>query len=515
MRKHSVLSSSLEESTLFYARADGLTASEIDVNNSSQPGARSQKCQNLATVRPMTPRFSAQTEHADTAPSAAPPLTSSDAAPRSTIAAWALWDAGGAAFNAVMTTFVFGVYLTSKNFGNPEHASSVMSMGLTLAGLLIALTAPITGQRSDTSGKRTFWLGFNMCAVSILMALCFFVAPSESYLYLGVALIALGNIMNEFATVNYNAILPQISTPHTVGRISGIGWASGYFGGIVALAIVLVFFIGLGSNTGLLGIPSNDALNIRAVAVFCAVWATALSIPLLVSMRRRDRLNPPLAQASTERMSFKDSYKELFSTIRRLFKQAPQTLYFLFASAIFRDGLTGVFTYGGIFAAGTFGFTTTQVVIFAIAGNVVAGIGALIGGKLDDVIGPKMVIIISLAGVLCAATPLLFSQEQIMFWICGLLLCSFVGPAQSASRTYLSRLTPRGQEGEIFGLYSTTGRAASFLAPALFALFMNLLGAQIWGIVGIMVVIALGLGMVLPLTAAPQRTVLKNSEATS
>ena len=133
MRKHSVLSSSLEESTLFYARADGLTASEIDVNNSSQPGARSQKCQNLATVRPMTPRFSAQTEHADTAPSAAPPLASSDAAPRSTIAAWALWDAGGAAFNAVMTTFVFGVYLTSKNFGNPEHASSVMSMGLTLS----------------------------------------------------------------------------------------------------------------------------------------------------------------------------------------------------------------------------------------------------------------------------------------------------------------------------------------------------------------------------------------------
>lgn len=465
----------------------------------------------------MTSRAHQQPQSSDS-----PQATSSDSAgeppidagpvSKATIMAWALWDAGGAAFNAVMTTFVFGVYLTSKNFGNPDHASSVMSAGLAIAGLLIALTAPITGQRADASCKRTFWLGFNMFAVSILMALCFFVAPSPSFLYLGVALIALANVMSEFATVNYNAILPQISTPQTVGRISGIGWASGYFGGIFALAIVLIGFIGLGSETGLLGIPAHNALNIRAVALFCAVWATALSLPLLLAMRHRDRLSPPV-KVETSRQSFIDSYKELFATLKRLFQQAPQTLYFLLASAVFRDGLTGIFTFGGILAAGTFGFSTTQVIVFAIAGNVVAGLGALLGGRMDDVIGPKRVIVISLVGILIAATPLLIHQSQSLFWVCALLLCAFVGPAQSASRTYLSRMTPRGQEGEIFGLYSTTGRAASFLAPAFFGLFMNLLGAQIWGVIGIMLVIALGLVLLLPLTPAPKRVKLDESES--
>lgn len=412
-----------------------------------------------------------------------------------------MWDIGDAAFNAIMTTFVFSVYLTSSSFGNPAEASSTLSSGLAFAGLAIALLAPVTGQRSDASGKRTFWLGFNTLAAAVLMGLCWFVAPDPKYLLLGVALIAIANVVNEFAFVNYNALLPEFSTPQNVGRISGIGWASGYFGGIVALAIVLVLFVGLGDGGGLLGIPTENSENIRAVAIFSALWCTVFSLPILFSLRRRDRLYPP---ATGEKTSFVESYKQLWATLKRLYKQAPQTLYFLIASAIFRDGLTGVFTFGGILAAGTFGFDTTDVIIFAIAGNVVAGLGALIGGKMDDVIGPKAVIVFSLAGILVAATPLLILQATWLFWICGLTLCAFVGPAQSASRTYLSRMIPEGQEGEIFGLYSTTGRAASFMAPALFAVFVWLFQEQIWGIAGIMLVILAGLLLVLPLASRPQ-----------
>ncbi len=426
-----------------------------------------------------------------------------------TIAAWAMWDIGDAAFNAIMTTFVFAVYLTSSAFGDPAHASSVMSTGLTLAGLLIALLAPVTGQRSDTSGRRAFWLGFNTLAAAVLMGLCWFAAPSPNFLLLGVTLICIANVLNEFAFVNYNAVLPEISTRENVGRISGIGWASGYFGGIVALALVLVFFIGLGDGGGLLGIPTGNSENIRAVAIFSALWCTVFSLPILIALARRDRARPALAAG--ERVSFVQSYKNLFLTLKRLYRQAPQTLYFLLASAVFRDGLTGVFTFGGILAAGTFGFTTTQVIIFAIVGNIAAGVGALVGGKLDDAVGPKRVIIGSLAGILVAATPLLFSQATWLFWICGLFLCLFVGPAQSASRTYLSRLTPAGQEGEIFGLYSTTGRATSFLAPGLFTLFVTVLGAQIWGVLGIMVVIGVGLLLVLPLAPAPRQVRLSDT----
>lgn len=337
------------------------------------------------------------------------------------------------------------------------------------------------------------------------MALCFFAAPSPDWLLYGVTLLCIANVVNEFASVNYNAILPNISTPTTVGRIGGIGWASGYFGGIVALLIVLFGFIGMGGTPGFLGIPHEDSLHIRAVAIFSGLWFAGLSIPLFISLTRRDQQAKTTsgATAPAPKLSFIGSYKELGKTIARLYRNAPQTLYFLIASAVFRDGLVGIFTFGGILAAGTFGFSTTDVILFAIAGNVVAGVGALIGGRLDDRLGPKRVIMLSLIGILLVDIPLLFSQTPLTFWICGLALCSFVGPAQSASRTYLSRLTPAGQEGEIFGLYSTTGRATSFLAPALFTLFVSLLGAQIWGILGILTVITLGLLLLIPLKPAP------------
>ncbi len=420
-----------------------------------------------------------------------------------TICAWALWDVGDAAFNAIMTTFVFSVYLTSSAFGDSTLTSQTLSSGLTIAGLLIALLAPVSGLRTDSSGRRTFWLGFNTFATALLMGLCWFVAPDPSYLLLGVVLICAANVVNEFAFVNYNALLPEISTPLNIGRISGIGWASGYFGGIFALICVLLAFIGFGSSGGLLGIPTEQSLHIRAIAVFSALWCACFSLPLILVLRRRDRLSP--RGAERQRVGFIQNYKDLWQTLKDLARQAPQTLYFLCASAVFRDGLTGIFTFGGILAAGTFGFSSTQVIIFAITGNIVAAMGAFIGGRLDDRVGPKWVIAASLAGILLFSLPLLFVQDSSIFWVCGLALSGLVGPAQSASRTYLARLAPRGQEGKIFGLYSTTGRASSFLAPALFTFFVSVFGEQIWGVLGIMVVVGFGLLLVLPLSAQPER----------
>ena len=141
------------------------------------------------------------------------------------------------------------------------------------------------------------------------------------------------------------------------------------------------------------------------------------------------------------------------------------------------------------------------MILFGIAGSAVAAAGAILGGYLDDYLGPKAIIVISLVGIILAATPLMFFPEPGVFWVCALLLCLFVGPAQSASRTFLARLAEPGTEGELFGLYSTTGRATSFLAPMLFGLFVSILGAQIWGVVGILVVVVAGLLMLLPVEA--------------
>jgi UMF1 family MFS transporter len=432
-----------------------------------------------------------------------------EASSKGRILAWASWDWGSAAFNAVMTTFVFTVYLTSNAFGGEDQASAVLGAALAVAGFAIALLAPVTGQRSDAGGRRKLWLGVNTAAVAVLTALCFFVYPQPEFLLLGVTLIALGNVFFEFAGVNYNAMLAQISTPRNIGKVSGIGWGAGYLGGIVALLIVLQLFVQ--PSFDWFGASTEDSLNIRLVAVFSALWFFVFALPVLFAVPEL----PKAGQAA--RLGIVASYRLLFRRIRAIYATSPHTIYFLLASAVFRDGLAAVFTFGGIIAAGTFGFALSQVIFFAIFGNVVAAVGAVIGGFLDDRLGPKAVIIGSLAGLLAAGTVILVLgngdyvffglpwEGSTTFWVFGLFLCLFVGPAQSSSRAYLARLAPHGESGELFGLYATTGRAVSFLAPALFTLCITVATplvaagqAQRWGILGIMVVLLAGLLVLLP-----------------
>ena len=183
----------------------------------------------------------------------------------------------------------------------------------------------------------------------------------------------------------------------------------------------------------------------------------------------------------------------------------------MIASAVYRDGLAGVFTFGAILGSVAFGFSQTGVILFGIAANIVAGIGAALGGILDDRIGTKRTIVGSLVGLLVAGTAVFAfaSAGQITYWIGGLALCLFVGPAQASSRTFVARFTPLGREGEVFGLYQTTGRAASFLSPSLWSLSLTLAASagiqntSIYGILGIMVVLLVGLVMLLRVHPAP------------
>ncbi len=405
------------------------------------------------------------------------------------VLAWAAYDWGSAAFNAVITTFVFTVYLTSSSFGPKDETSSTLGLGLAIAGLVIAVLAPVTGQRADRAGRRTFWLGVNTAVVFVCSASLYFVRPDPAYLWLGVGLVAVGNIFQEFAGVQYNAMLPAISTPATIGRISGIGWGAGYLGGIVLLGLLVVGFIN--PEQGWFGVTKADGENVRVAMLVAAAWLGISSIPLLLTVR--DPRGPD--QAPAPRLGLGASYRALWRTVAGLWRSNPHTLWFLLASAVFRDGLAGVFTFGGIIAAGTFGFSPGQVIVFGIVANVVAGIATISFGVLDDRIGAKNVIVVSLVCMSLAGLGVFFLHDRgpSAFWVLGLILCIFVGPAQSASRTFLARLIPHGREGEVFGLYATTGRAVSFLAPMLFALAIEIgrrvvapgADAQHWGILGI------------------------------
>lgn len=415
--------------------------------------------------------------------------------------AWALWDWGSASFNAVVTTFVFTVYLTSSLFGDADDLAKRLSFAVAIAGVLIALLAPVLGQRADRIGRRKLWLGINTFVVVGITAALWFVEANPSFVTLGLFLVAAGNVFFEIASVNYYAMIGQITTKKNIGRVSGFGWGMGYIGGIVLLAIILVGFIFpvQAGGTGWFGVTGENGQNIRAAMLLAAVWFGLSAIPVLIAVPEI-----PAELRTAEKAGFFQSYVLLFRSVQTLWNERRSVVYFLIASAVFRDGLSGVFTFGGILAAVSFGFSSSTVIVFAIAANLVAGVATIIGGYLDDKIGPKPVMVFSLiAMVVCAMIVfLLAGQGAWVFWVFGLALCLFVGPVQSASRSFLARSIPEGKEGEVFGLYATTGRAVSFLAPAFFGLFVSLFGNTIYGIIGVALVLLIGLLLLLPVRSS-------------
>ncbi|RLP75318.1 MFS transporter [Mycetocola tolaasinivorans] len=410
------------------------------------------------------------------------------------VLAWGLWDWGSAAFNAVVTTFVFTAYLTGNPaFGGEAFVSAQLSWWIAGAGVVIALLAPITGQRADRSGHRKLWLGVNTYLVVAITAGLAVVAPKPDLLWVGLFLLAAGNVFFEFASVNYNAMLGQISTPSTIGKISGFGWGLGYVAGIVLLLFLYVTLIG--PDVGMFGITSADGWDVRVSMLIAAAWLGLFAIPVL-------RVVPetPGTAAPGAKIGFFASYRKLGRDLVALWRNDRTTAKFLIASAIFRDGLAGVFTFAGVLAIGTFGFSGGDVLIFGVAANIVAGVVTIASGRLDDRFGARTVILASLIGLVTFGIILFFLHDAgtTLFWIFGLGLAAFVGPAQSASRSFLARIIPEGKEGEMFGLYATTGRAVSFIAPAAFGLFISVGGAQYFGILGLVLVLALGLALMIP-----------------
>jgi UMF1 family MFS transporter len=414
------------------------------------------------------------------------------------VVAWGFWDWGSSAFNAVILTFVFSVYLTDKvgdDLPGGISSSAWLGWALGIAGLIVAVTAPISGQRFDATAKRKRSLAVLTALTILTMALMFFVHDDYHDLWIGLVLLGFGSAFFELANVPYNAMLRQVSTPATVGRVSGFGWAMGYFGGILLLLICYLGFIaGDGDNRGLLGVPTDDGLNIRLVAMLAAVWFAAFCLPVLFAVPElpRTTTDPGAAKAG-----FFGSYRVLWRDLRELWSVDRRTVGFLVASAIFRDGLAGVFTFGAVLAVRVYGIADSDVLLFGIAANVVAALGAIVAGRFDDRIGPKIVIVVSLVSMLICGAALIVVSGPLMFWIFGLSLTVFVGPAQASARSFLTRLAPPGREGQMFGLYTTTGRAVSFMAPTLFGLFVWLFDADRAGIAGLLVVLAVGLAALL------------------
>ncbi|MDR2931209.1 MAG: MFS transporter [Propionibacteriaceae bacterium] len=449
---------------------------------------------------------------------------------------WALWDWGTQPFYTVVTTFVFSVYITtgayfSSDPNDSNGPSLALSVSTAIAGVVIALIAPVLGQSADRSGhivRNMRWLTWGLGLITMAL---FFVAPRPGFLVLGLVLLAVGAVVGEISGSFYNATIDQVATTRNVGRVSGFGWGMGYVGGIVVLLLILFVFIQ--PEVGPWGM-TDTSMKIRASMVVCGAWTLLFTIPAFIVLK-----DHPVTDQTRARLGVIGAYRALFSHIATLWREDRHVAYFLIASALYRDGLAAVFSFGAVIAAQSFGFSTTEIIVFGAAANLIAGVVTILFGLLDDVIGPKIVILICL-GILaggamvvfflhqpayaqpvqicdavttaCQANPAydpnLVAQGKTIFWVFGLILSCLCGPAQAASRSLLARVIPAGRSGEVFGLYTTTGRVISFISPTLFGVFV-LLGARLtgsgatqhWGLIAIAAVLLIGFAVLLPVRA--------------
>ncbi|WP_157561117.1 MFS transporter [Mycobacterium sp. E802] len=429
---------------------------------------------------------------------------------RARVLAWALWDCGATGLNAIAVTFVFSVYLTGavgSDLPGDTTPASWLGRAMTVAGLAVAVLAPVTGIWVDAPERRRRVLAVMTGAAVALTSAMSLIHDDHRYLLPGLILLACTAACNELATVPYNAMLRQLSTPETSGRISGLGLALGYAGSVVLLLVAYVGFIaGDGETRGLLGIPAADGQNVRAVMLLTAVWFMLFALPVFIVVPKVTATGP------TERVGLFGAYRRLWAEIRGEWRRDHNVVYYLLASAVFRDGLAGVFAFGAVLGVNVYGISEADVLLFGMSACVIAAVGAVVGGQLDDRLGSKPVIVGSLVSLIVVGLSLLALSGPVAFWVCGLLLCLFIGPTLSSARTLMLRLTADGKEGVAFGLYTTVGRAASFLAPWLFFTFIDLFGTDRAGMGGLCLVMVLGLAGMLAvrvparLSVSPRRS---------
>lgn len=424
--------------------------------------------------------------------------------PRGKVAAWALWDCGSTGLNAIVATFVFSVYLTGTvGVGLPGDTSPASWLGraLTVSGLAVAFLAPLIGVVVQVPRRRRIALTVLTALAVAFTASMVFIRADPRYLAPGLALLALTAACGDLASVPYNAMLRQLSTPQTAGRISGLGWAAGYSGSVLLLLLIYTGFIsGEGPTRGVLNLTVDDGWNVRAAMIMAACWLAVLALPLLWTAHTLSG-GPETASPGVF-----GAYRQLWSDLREEWQRDRNFVYYLLVSAVFRDGLAGIFAFGAVLGVSVYGLSQASVLIFGVVASTVAAIGAVLGGRLDDRFGAKPVIVVSLSALLMVGVALLLASGTAAFWACGLGLALLVGPTQSAARTLLLRMTGEGKEGVAFGLYTMTGRAVAFVAPWLFFVFVDIFRSDRAGLAGVLLVVAAGLvGMLLVRVDGPRR----------
>ena len=404
---------------------------------------------------------------------------------RGTTLAWCLYDWANSAFTTLVVTFVYSTYFTRAIAPNEVLGTAWWSRAVSLTSLAVVTLSPVLGAMADRGGLRRALLALTTAVTVAATAALAFVAPGRAGAPLvALSLFVVANVGFELGTVFYNAYLPDIASPQRIGRVSGYGWALGYAGGLVALVLALVGFVR--PEAPWFALSRESGFNVRATNLLVAAWFAVFSLPLLVLVP-----GGAPARSGTSRVDLGGTFAELrrtFHAVRR-FRDAARLLA---ARLFFNDGLSTVFAFGGIYAAGTFGMTMAEILVFGIVLNVTAGLGAWAFGFVDDRIGGRRTILISLVALVAASAVAVLAPTRAWLWGAGMAIGIFAGPNQAASRSLMGRFTPRDREAEFFGFFAFSGKLASFFGPLLLGAVTQATGSQRYGVATVIGFFVLG-----------------------
>ncbi|CAL74293.1 putative major facilitator superfamily (MFS) transporter; putative membrane protein [Bradyrhizobium sp. ORS 278] len=434
---------------------------------------------------------------------------------RAAVVSWIFFDWAAQPYFTLITTFVFAPYFAAHVAPDAASGQALWGFATAAAGIVIALLSPVFGAIADATGRRKPWIAAFGALLVIGSSLMWIGRPGAPDLIPPLlAAYVLATIGVEFATVFNNAMMPTLVPPERIGRLSGTGWATGYVGGILSLILVLGFLAAnpdsgrtLFGLTPLFGLDPVTHQGDRMSGPLTGVWFIIFVLPMFL-------FTPDFPARHRLGAAVREGIGELKQTLRSLPQQRDVAL-FLIANMIYTDGLVSLYAFGGIYAAGTFGWNTIQIGTFGIILAVAGTLGGWVGGKLDDRLGSRRVIAGSMALLLLAIIAiLLVSRDSILFipvtpavpggplfaslperayLLLGCVMGACGAPLQAASRSLLIRMVPKERVAQYFGLFALTGKVTSFIGPLLIGIITAATASQKAGMAVLVLFFAVGL----------------------
>jgi len=429
---------------------------------------------------------------------------------------WVFFDWAAQPFYTLVTTFLFAPYFASGFIGDSVRGQALWGYGAALAGLLVAFGSPVIGAIVDGTGRRKIWIGGFSIIFALAMSALWYAEPGAvDRVWFILLAFVVATVMAEFITVLTNSMMVSLVPLHEIGRLSGIGWAVGYMGGLVSLVIMAGLIVSdPGTGKTLLGLTPIIDLDgafregDRLVGPFSALWYLVFVLPFFLFTPQSSQ--PPLGKATLG-----EGLADLWETLKSV-RQYGNVFLFLLARLFYVDGLSAIFAFGGIYGASVFGWQAFELGLFGIILTIAGVFGALVGGWLDDHLGAARVISWSLVGLIVATLGIvsidrghilfvypvaepeagggaLSSIGEMVYLGFGCLIGLVAGPLQSASRSLLARLAPREKITQFFGLFAFSGKVTAFIAPLMVALVTTMSGSQRLGVATILIFLVVGL----------------------